>query len=122
VANWFEREHGTIHFFDPRLVGAKRRIRLKVSVFEGKLLSIELPPSWLEPVSPPDRDPLYTIHLGEQTIDDNSGHTLNFAQGKLSASLAELISQRHESGLWRAIGYRGIPPAAQLYKEMEVPF
>ncbi len=122
VGSWLEDEYGTIHFFDQRLTGAKRRVRLKLSAFEGKMHSIELPSDWLEPVSQPERDPFRLVNLSSQEIVDNSGRTVSFAQGKLSTALAELITERHESALWCAIGYEGIPRDAQLHKEIAVTF
>lgn len=122
VGSWLDDEHGMVHFFDSRESGAKRRNRFKVSVFEGRLLSIELPSNWLDPIVAPERDPRRIVHIATQEIVDAFGKNTSYAQGKLSSALAQLIKDGHEQALWRAIGYQGIPREAQLLKELDVPF
>lgn len=122
VVSWLENEYGTVHFFDSKAAGPKRRVRIRVSVFSGRLLSIELPSNWKEPVSAPDRDPRRVFNLAENAISDNQGRFNSYAQGKQAEALVRQIEQEHEQTLWSAIGYAGIPKDAQLREETDMPF
>ncbi len=123
VESWLENEHGVIHFFDTQAVGAKRRVRLRVHVFPGRLEAVELPGNWREPLAAPDRDPRRTFVVSAQQVTDNSGHSVSYAQGKQSSALVSVIQQEHERSLWHAIGYTGVPQLAQLHNsDVEIPF
>jgi ATP-dependent Clp protease ATP-binding subunit ClpC len=127
AGNWLENEYGIVHFVDPRVPGAKRRLRVRVSVAFGRLAAVTLPTTWLEPISGPDRDPRRTFMMNTQTIQDPSHDILHedfsWAHGKPSEELVKLIRMDHERSLWRAIGFEPIPPGAQINSvEIAVPF
>lgn len=115
VGVWLEEEHGVIHFFDPSTSGAKRRVRLRTSVFDGKLHSIELDENWLE-LSVPEssRNQMRQFNFAEQTLENMAGQSITFAKDKLADAMFELMKIEHESALWKAVGYHGIPVGARL--------
>lgn len=114
ITNWLENEAGVTHFFDTQESGSKRRIRCKVTMFEGKASAIELASDWLELVASPSRDPIRTFFIQDREISDRHGERISYAKGKLSEGLARLIEREHEQALWRAIGYNGVPVEATL--------
>ncbi|MDX1930823.1 MAG: AAA family ATPase [Pirellulaceae bacterium] len=130
AGNWLEDEYGIVHFVDPRISGAKRRSRVRVSIAFSRLASVSLPTTWLEPISSPARDPRRTFMMNSQTIQDPSHNILDedfsWAHGKPSEALVRLIKFGHERSLWRAIGFEPIPPSAQINSseatELAVPF
>lgn len=120
VGTWLEEEHGVIHFFDPSAAGAKRRVRLRTSVFEGKLHSIELDDNWLEmSVSDSKRNHFRQFNLVEQTLENMAGHSIGFAKDKPAQALYALMQIEHESALWKAVGFYGIPFGARLHGAKE---
>ena len=127
AGNWLENEYGIVHFVDPRIPGAKRRLRVRVSIAFGTLAAVTLPTTWLEPISSPDRDPRRTFMMNTQTIQDPSHDLLleefSWAHGKPSEEMVKLIRMDHERTLWRAIGFKPIPPGAKINSvEIAVPF
>jgi ATP-dependent Clp protease ATP-binding subunit ClpC len=123
VGSWLENEHGIFHFIDPRAPGAKRRIRVRVSVALQRLSETVLGTNWLEPVAAADRDPRRSFMIAAQTIQDSESEDVVWAQGKISEALVELLRKAHEQTLWDAIGYKGIPPHAELSdRNQAIPF
>ncbi len=117
VGNWLENEHGIVHFVDPRVAGAKRRVRVRISIYFDTLDVVGLPTNWMEPISSPERDPRRTFMMNSQTIQDPSqtlGEEITWVQGKPSEALAKLLRIEHEISLWRVIGFEPIPAAAQI--------
>jgi len=118
VGNWLENEYGIVHFVDPRIAGAKRRLRVRVSVAFSSMAAIALPTNWLEPISSADRDPRRTFMMNMQTIQDPSQDVLSedvsWTHGKPSEALVRLLRMDHERSLWRAIGFEPIPAGAQI--------
>ena len=118
VGNWLENEYGIVHFVDPRIAGAKRRLRVRVSVAFSSVAAITLPTNWLEPISSADRDPRRSFIMTTQTIQDPSqdAHSddVSWAHGKPSEALVKLLRMDHERSLWRAIGFEPIPASAQI--------
>lgn len=121
VASWLDNEAGVIHFFDPREAGAKRRIRCKVMVANGRPADFALSEDWQELVAAPDRDPLRTFFVDEGKIADATDRRISYAKGKASATYAQLMTEDHERALWLAIGYNGIPAEARLLSRSEQP-
>ena len=123
VGGWFENEEGIVHFVDPRVAGAKRRIRVRVSIEECSIHDVRLANNWLEPVTNSDRDPRRTFMMNTQTIQDPLSDELYWAQGKASEALLQLLHSQHELSLWHAIGFNEIPVYAKINNfELEVPF
>lgn len=120
AVNWFENEHGTYHFFDPNQAGAKRRQRIHVTVTSERFQEILLPATWREPSVDPSRDPRRTFNLQARTLNDIVLGIRNFAQGKESQTLFEMLQEEHEAALWRAIGFQFLPQAALLSKSESV--
>lgn len=119
VGSWLENEHGIVHFVDPRIAGAKRRLRVRVSVALSSIATIPLPTNWLEPIASADRDPRRTFMMNTQTIqeasqDDVQAEDVSWAHGKPSEALVKLLRMEHERSLWRAIGFEPIPAGAQI--------
>ena len=118
AGNWLENEYGIVHFVDPRIAGAKRRLRVRVSVAFSSFDAVTLPTNWLEPISNADRDPRRTFMMATQTIQDPSQDThaedISWAHGKPSEAMVKLLRLDHERSLWRAIGFEPIPAAAQI--------
>lgn len=118
VGNWLENEYGIVHFVDPRIAGAKRRIRVRVSIAFSSLATLTLPTNWLEPIATPDRDPRRTFMMNTQTIQDPAQDAMDedasWPHGKPSEALVKLIRIEHERTLWRSIGFEPIPAGAQI--------
>ncbi len=114
VGSWLENEGGILHFVDPRVAGAKRRIRIRVSVEECELADVKLASNWMEPIAVSELDPRRTFMMNTQTIQDPLGEEVHWAQGKISEALLSLIRRAHEQALWRAIGFTDIPLAARI--------
>ena len=123
VGDWLEVEEGIVHFVDPRVSGAKRRIRIRVSIEEKRIRDVQLANNWLEPVSSSDRDPRRTFMMNTQTIQDPLNDDVTWAQGKASEALLQLLQRQHEKSLWNAIGFSEIPMPAQInFFGMDIPF
>ena len=114
VAAWLREEHRVVHFFDPTESGAKRRIRLRVDAFEGKLTNIELENNWLDMAADPTKYHMRQFNFGEQIISNSRGQSLPFSKDNQAEALLDLILIEHEVALWKNVGYHGIPFGARL--------
>lgn len=123
ISAWMSNEWGVVHFLDANPNAGKRRLRFRVVVEQHRLIEVQLPQHWPEPVAIPDRDPRRTFNLAENVIVDGlSSETIACGHSKQLECLIESIHRDRERELWAAVDFTGIPASATLQGEpMEEP-